>query len=83
MYYVYLLQSQANPRKIHVGYTDSLDKKLAEHNAAEKGYTSRFQPWQIIYYEAYASRALALEREYQFKRHGNVMARLKSRLDLT
>ena len=82
MYYVYLLQSQANPQKIYVGYSPSLDKLLEEHNTAEKGFTSRFQPWKIIYYEAYESRDLATEREAQFKRHGNVMARLKSRLGL-
>ncbi len=82
MYYVYLLQSEANPKKIYVGYTASLDTKLREHNLAEKGVTSRFQPWKIIYYEAYDNRAVATERELQFKRHGNVMARLKSRLHL-
>ncbi len=79
---VYLLRSQANPKKIYVGYTASLDTTLREHNVAEKGFTSRFQPWKVIYYEAYESRALAIERERQFKRHGNVMARLKSRLHL-
>ncbi len=82
MYYVYLLQSEANPKKIYVGYTASLDVQLKEHNAADKGFTSRFQPWKIIYYEAYEDRAAAMERELQFKRHGNVMARLKLRLRL-
>lgn len=82
MYYVYLLQSQANPQKIYVGYTASLDKQLDEHNTAEKGFTSRFQPWKIIYYEAYEDRAVSIQRELQFKRHGNVMARLKLRLRL-
>ena len=82
MYYVYLLQSESNPKKIYVGYTASIDKRLTEHNIVEKGFTSRFQPWKVIYYEAYDNRAIAIERERQFKRHGNVMARLKSRLRL-
>jgi len=82
MYYVYLLQSETNPKKIYIGYTAFLDAQLKEHNTAEKGFTSRFQPWKIIYYEAYDNRAIAMEREFQFKRHGNVMARLKSRLHL-
>lgn len=82
MYYVYLLQSQSKPEKIYVGYSAFLEESLQEHNLSEKGYTSRFQPWKIVYYEAYESRALAIERERQFKRHANVMVRLKSRLRL-
>jgi predicted GIY-YIG superfamily endonuclease len=82
MYFVYLLQSQSNPRKVYIGYTDSLTHSLNDHNSAQKGYTSHFQPWKIVYYEAYEDRILAKEREYQFRRHGNTMARLKARLGL-
>ncbi|MEK7096011.1 MAG: GIY-YIG nuclease family protein [Patescibacteria group bacterium] len=82
MFYVYLLQSQSNPKKLYVGYTSFLEDRLEQHNTAESGYTSRFQPWGIIYYEAYGKRAAAIERERQFKRHANVMIRLKSRLGL-
>lgn len=83
MFYVYLLQSQSNPKKLYVGYTSFLEDRLTQHNTAEKGFTARFQPWKIIYYEAYLNRADAIEREKQFKIHGNVMVRLKSRLHLT
>ena len=82
MYFVYLLQSETNPKKLYIGYTTNLEKRLAEHNAARSGFTSGFQPWKIIYYEAYEMKSLAIEREHQFKKHGNVTTRLKARLQL-
>jgi putative endonuclease len=82
MYYVYLLRSKSNSRKLYVGYTSNLEQRLQSHNEALVGFTSRFKPWELIYYEAYIIKSQAIEREIQFKRHGNVMARLKKRLQL-
>ncbi|MBI2592084.1 GIY-YIG nuclease family protein [Candidatus Saccharibacteria bacterium] len=82
MFYVYLLQSLPKPRQLHVGYTPFLEDCIRQHNETNKGYASRFQPWKLIYYEAYEKRVWAIEREKQFRRHANVMIRLKSRLNL-
>jgi len=82
MYFVYLLQSESNPEKLYVGYTNDLERRLAQHNTATIGFTSRFKPWKMIYHEAYIDKSLAIERELQFKNHGNVIVRLKKRLKL-
>lgn len=83
MYYIYLLRSKANTRKFYVGYSADLKQRVDYHNQTKKGFTSNFQPWELIYYEAYELKSLAVERERQFKRHGNVIARLKKRLELS
>lgn len=53
MHFVYFLRSERNPRKTYTGYTNDLDRRLAEHNHPDNdGYTGGFQPWRI---EAYVS----------------------------
>jgi putative endonuclease len=62
MYYVYTIQSQRN-RKIYVGYTNDLRKRLKMHNSAEVFSTKPYRPFKLIYYEAYQNKNDALERE--------------------
>ncbi len=82
MHYIYLLRSQTNVRKLYIGYTNDLERRLAEHNRATNGHTAKFKPWEMIYYEAYRTQSLAIEREWQLKRHANTTIQLKKRLRL-
>ena len=41
MHYVYLLQSQSNPKQRYVGMTCDLRTCLAKHNNAEVPHTSK------------------------------------------
>lgn len=60
MYYVYVLRSRTNKRKIYTGITGGLKRRLGEHNSADnKGYTAPFKPWELVCYVAFNDRTLA------------------------
>jgi putative endonuclease len=67
MYYVYGLYSPGY-KKIYVGFTSDLDKRLYLHNnPINKTYTSRFRPWILIYSEEQPDKQSAMRRERQLK----------------
>ena len=67
MYHTYVLYSERF-NKIYVGYSSDPIKRLAIHNSAENtGWTSRYQPWKIIYQEEFETKTEALKREKQLK----------------
>ncbi|MCR4306428.1 MAG: GIY-YIG nuclease family protein [Patescibacteria group bacterium] len=66
-WFVYILKSKEQ-RKFYTGKTDDLEKRLLEHNSRNnKGYTSRFQPWVLVYSEIQPTEKVALRREKYFK----------------
>ena len=62
--YVYILQSDADPDRHYVGFTEDLKDRLSRHNAGRVAHTSKHRPWHIKSAVAFADRerALALER---------------------
>ncbi len=78
MFYVYLLKSKKDG-SLYVGYTSDLKRRFDEHNQKKNRSTKHKAPFQLIYYEAYGSRADAKERESQLKRHSGAMTHLKKR----
>lgn len=56
-------------KKIYIGQTDNLEKRLLEHNEKfGNHYTSRYQgSWKLIYSEKNITRKEALIREKQLK----------------
>jgi putative endonuclease len=67
MFYTYLLFS-AKFHKTYIGSTSNLSGRLSAHNhESNKGYTKRFQPWGIIYFEEFNTKAEAEQREKYFK----------------
>jgi putative endonuclease len=51
LFTVYALYS-VDHDKIYIGFTSSLQARLAAHNAEKgKGYTHSFRPWKTIYFE--------------------------------
>jgi predicted GIY-YIG superfamily endonuclease len=42
--------------------------------------TKAYIPWELVYYEAFPIKALALERERKLKHHGRGLLELKKRL---
>jgi putative endonuclease len=62
-FFVYFLKSLTSG-KVYVGYTDDLDRRLAEHNAGRGGqYTRHNGPWKLIYSEPQPNRSSAMKRE--------------------
>ena len=59
MYYVYLIENFSAKGQRYVGMTADLKQPLQEHNAGKSFHTSKFRPWKLIVYIAFADRAKA------------------------
>lgn len=79
MYYVYVLKSKKDC-SIYIGYTDDLKRRFAEHNEKKNVSTKHKAPFQLVYYEAYGSRADAKHRENMLKRFSGSTTHLKKRI---
>jgi putative endonuclease len=67
MYFVYALYSSKFDR-IYIGYSENPEKRLTTHNdERNKGWTRKFQPWQLVYTEKCLTKPEALKREKQLK----------------
>ena len=67
MYAVYELYSSGFD-KIYIGFTSNLENRLFAHNhQSNKGWTKKFQPWQLIYKELFELKPNAIIREKQLK----------------
>ena len=62
MHYVYIIQSQLD-QSYYIGYSADPESRLIKHNKANKGYTARKKPWQLVYTKGYETKAEALKRE--------------------
>ena len=66
---VYLLISETHPRQHYIGLTGNLKKRLAEHNHLRSKHTSKFAPWNLAAYFAFARRETAVAFEQHLKSH--------------
>jgi predicted GIY-YIG superfamily endonuclease len=67
MHYVYLLQSQFQPKQLHVGSTRDLRQRFKEHNEGRSPHTAKFRPWTLIAYFAFAQEGTAIAFEKYLK----------------
>lgn len=79
MYHVYILQS-TKTKKLYIGSTYSVEKRITEHNKGLVKSTKAYTPWILIYTESYRLRTMALQREYALKYHGRVLKLLLHRI---
>ena len=80
MYYVYILNNR-KVRKLYIGYTADLRRRLKEHQNGKVRTTRVFgQDVELIYYEAYKNKQDAEDREKSFKRSGSVYNGLVKRI---
>jgi len=66
LFYLYILQTKTT-KKYYIGSSEHPEVRLHYHNTIEKGYTSRYRPWEIIYTKEYESKALAQQAERKVK----------------
>ena len=78
MYHVYLLKSKKNDI-FYIGYTNNIIRRLKEHNDRLIGYTKKYSPWSLIYYESFISLEDAKIREKSLKSFGKAYIQLKLR----
>ena len=67
MFYVYLIQSEAFPERRYIGFTADLKKRIETHNAGGPEHTSKYKPWKLICYHAFAEKRKAQEFEHYLK----------------
>ena len=65
-FYVYMLASRS--RRLYVGMTSDLERRVAEHKSkAIAGFTSRYNIDRLVWFESTESVLAAAERERQLK----------------
>jgi putative endonuclease len=67
MHYVYLLESDRVPGERYVGTTADLKRRFDEHNAGKSPHTSKYLPWRLVTYVAFADQAKAVAFESYLK----------------
>jgi putative endonuclease len=67
-YYVYILASKRNGT-LYIGVTNDLIRRTYEHrNGMQEGFTKEYQVHNLVYYEAFGSIELAIQREKRLKK---------------
>jgi predicted GIY-YIG superfamily endonuclease len=66
-YYVYILQSEIDPRRFYTGFTENLESRLKSYNSGGCCHTSKFKPWRIKTAIAFDNRQQALNFEEYLK----------------
>jgi len=65
--HTYILRCVTTGR-FYVGHTENLAKRLTEHNNNRTVSIKNRGPWELVYSEAFSSRAEAMRREREIKR---------------
>ncbi|MFH1318700.1 MAG: GIY-YIG nuclease family protein [Candidatus Omnitrophota bacterium] len=80
MWYVYILVSKRHSGYLYVGFTNNIDRRLTEHNAARSELaTAPYHPLKLVGYIALCDEENARVLEQYFK-SGSGKAFLKKRL---
>jgi putative endonuclease len=67
MHHVYVLYSLKYD-KIYIGESSNLGDRFISHNLdTNKGWTSRYRPWVLVYAEKCEDKSAALKREKELK----------------
>ncbi|MBI4466891.1 MAG: GIY-YIG nuclease family protein [Acidobacteria bacterium] len=66
-HYLYILQSLTSQR-LYVGQTQDLAARVEYHNRYGNRATRHRGPWKLVYWEGFARRGEALQRERDLKR---------------
>jgi len=67
MFYLYIIQS-IKDGSYYIGSTESIVKRLNEHNFGNTRYTKNKRPWKLVYQDEYMTRSEAVIREKYLKR---------------
>ena len=65
-YFLYILKS-LSADKFYVGISANPELRLSYHNSFEKGFTSRYRPWKIVFTKMFPSKKEALAAEKKIK----------------
>ena len=62
--YIYLIQSSNFSKEYYTGITDNIKDRLTDHNTGKSPHTTKYKPWKLICYTAFAdeNKAFAFEK---------------------
>ena len=63
---LYILRSETVGR-YYIGISNNPERRLEFHNTREKGFTSRYRPWKLMYTQRFPSRQEAQQAERRIK----------------
>ena len=66
-FYVYILQSEAEPQRFYTGLTNDLRTRLKTHNSGRIVHTAKWKPWRLKTYIALSDRTRAARFERYLK----------------
>ncbi len=69
MYYVYIIKSAPFPRQMYVGCSSDLKARLAKHNEGGCPHTSKYRPWNLLFYAGFPDKYKALAFESYLRSH--------------
>ena len=75
---VYVLRNPGG--QLYIGQTESLERRVAAHNAGVSRWTAGRGPWELVYREDFATRSEAIRRERALK-SGRLNQELRVRLN--
>ncbi len=67
MKFVYLLKSLSFPGQRYVGLTSNVEKRLLAHNTGQSTHTSKYRPWELLAFIAFADETKAVSFEKYLK----------------
>jgi putative endonuclease len=65
-YFLYILKSQVGD-KCYTGISQNPQRRLEYHNTLEKGFTSRYRLWKIVFVKEYELKGEAMLIEKKIK----------------
>jgi putative endonuclease len=69
MYYVYIIRSLSDPAQEYTGLSADLKNRIADHNAGKSSHTSKYVPWELLWYCGCIDKKIGLELETYLKSH--------------
>ena len=69
LFYTYIIRSKLDPNQTYIGFSSNLKQRLEYHNAGKCKHTSKFIPWEIIFYAAFKEKQKAIDFEKYLKSH--------------
>ena len=68
MHYVYIIKSSIK-EYYYIGSTQDLKRRFDEHNTGKTKSIKHLIPFELMYYEAYIKKSLAIVREVDLKKN--------------
>ena len=65
--FIYIMSNKTRTT-FYVGVTNNLERRVREHKAGESEFTSRYNLFELVYYEIISDIKTAIKREKQLKR---------------